>query len=136
MPVKKTTKKAPAKKATKAPVKKVALAKAAPAAAMSSAKKETCSSVCSTSTRTILLLVANTVLLLFLISNFGIKKALNDMEIKRVGGAENYELIQKIYELDTFKQQQQFQIEQTYQALQAAGQQPEGAMMPTEEPQQ
>lgn len=129
MPVKKTTKKTPAKKAAKVPVKKVALTKAAPAA-MSSVKKETCSSVCSTSTRTILLLIANTVLLLFLISNFGIKKALNDMEIKRVGGAENYELIQKIYELDTFKQQQKFQIEQTYQALQAAGQQPVDAMMP------
>lgn len=136
MPVKKTTKKAPAKKTTKAPVKK-SLAKATPSVTMS-ASKEVCAPSCcsSTTVRTILLLVANTVLLLFLVSNFWIKKALNDMEIKRVGGVENYELIQKIYELDTFKQQQQFQIEQTYQALQAAGQQPEGAMMPTEEPQQ
>ena len=128
MPVKKTTKKTPVKKS---------LAKTTPSVVMS-ASKEVCAPSCynSTTVRTILLLAANTVLLLFLVSNFWIKKALNDMEIKRVGGVENYELIQKIYELDTFKQQQQFQIEQTYQALQSAGQQPEGAMMPTEEPQQ
>lgn len=40
------------------------------------------------------------------------------MEAQRVWGMENYELIQQIYELDNFKQQQRFQIEQTLQALQ------------------
>jgi len=72
----------------------------------------------SISTRTILLLVANTILLLFLLSNYTVKKALTDMEVQRVGGVENYELIQQIYNLDNFKEQQRFQIEQTYQALQ------------------
>ena len=43
------------------------------------------------------------------------------MEVQRVGGQENYELIQQIYELDNFKQQQRFQIEQTLQALQGMG---------------
>jgi len=76
----------------------------------------------SISTRTILLLVANTILLLFLLSNYTVKKALTDMEVQRVGGVENYELIQQIYNLDNFKQQQRFQIEQTYQALQGVAQ--------------
>ena len=74
-----------------------------------------------------ILLIANTVLLLVLVSNFGIKKALTDMEVKRVGGMENYQLIQKIYDLPAFQQQQKFQIEQTLQALQSAGTQTPGA---------
>jgi len=41
------------------------------------------------------------------------------MEAQRVGGMENYRMIQEIYEMDAFKQQQRFQIEQTYQAIQS-----------------
>lgn len=118
MPVKKTTKKPVAKKS---PVK-VSLAQASTTASMKSPKADAaCTTSCSSTTRTILLLVANTVLLLFLLSNYTVKKALTDMEVQRVGGVENYEMIQEIYNLDTFKQQQQFQIQQTLQALQGMG---------------
>lgn len=120
MPVKKTTKKPVAKKA---PVK-VSLAQSSTTASMKSTKADAaCTTNCytSTSTRTILLLVANTVLLLFLLSNYTVKKALTDMEVQRVGGVENYEMIQEIYSLDTFKQQQSFQIQQTLDALKGMG---------------
>lgn len=132
MPVKKTTKKPVAKKA---PVK-VSLAQSTTTASMKTTKANTAS--CSSAiNRTTLLLIANTVLLLFLLSNYTVKKALTDMEVQRVGGVENYEMIQQIYNLDTFKQQQQFQIEQTLQALQGMGAEqpailPEDVQLPTE----
>ena len=125
MAVKKAAvKKAPAKKA---PAKSTLLQSNTTA---SMKKTDTCTTSCytSTSTRTILLLVANTVLLLFLLSNYTVKQALTDMEVQRVGGVENYEMIQQIYNLDTFKQQQSFQIKQTLDALQGMG--AEQAMMP------
>jgi len=130
MPVKKTTKKPVAKKA---PVK-VSLAQSTTTASMKTAKTDLS---CSTINRTTLLLIANTILLLFLLSNYTVKKALTDMEVQRVGGVENYEMIQQIYNLDTFKQQQKFQIEQTLQALQGMGAEqpamlPEDVQMPTE----
>lgn len=125
MPVKKTTKKPVAKK----PAAKVSLAQPSATASMKSSKGDlSCTTSCSTTTRTILLLVLNTILLIFLLSNYTVKKALTDMEIQRVGGAENYEMIQQIYNLDTFKQQQSFQIQQTLQALQGMG--TEQPMMP------
>jgi|GEM_PF-2467309 len=135
MPVKKTTKKtSPRNTATavakKAPAK-VSLVQASTAASMKTTKANAvCTTSCygSMSTRTILLLVANTVLLLFLLSNYTVKQALTDMEVQRVGGVENYEMIQQIYNLDTFKQQQSFQIKQTLDALQGMG--AEQPMMP------
>jgi hypothetical protein len=118
MPVKKTI-----KKTTKPVVKKAATTTVAKQTAISTKAMDCKTGSCygSVSTWTILLLAANTVLLLFLLSNYTIKRALIDMEIQRVGGAENYQLIQQIYELDNFKQQQKFQIEQTLKALQSMG---------------
>ena len=104
MPVKKTTKKPVAKKVPA----KVSLAQSTTTASMKTTKADA-ASCASTINRTTLLLIANTVLLLFLLSNYTVKKALTDMEVQRVGGVENYEMIQQIYNLDTFKQQQQFQ---------------------------
>ncbi len=125
MPVKKTTKKPVAKKAPA----KVSLTQSSTTASMKTPKASSSASCYTcTSTRTILLLIANTVLLLFLLSNYTVKKALTDMEVQRVGGVENYEMIQQIYNLDTFKQQQSFQIQQTLQALQGMGE--EQSMMP------
>jgi hypothetical protein len=128
MPVKKTTKKATPRAAAKKAPAKVSLSQAS----TSTMKKAdvSCATTCSTTTRTILLLVANTVLLLFLLSNYTVKKALTDMEIQRVGGVENYELIQQIYNLDTFKQQQSFQIQQTLQALQGMGMEQQQGFFP------
>jgi hypothetical protein len=120
MPVKKTT------KVTKKPaVKSVAATKTV---TQKTTTNPQTSCYTSTSTRTTLLVILNTILLVFLISNYNIKKALTDMEIQRVWWVENYSLIQEIYELDTFKQQQRFQIEQTLQALQwmGMGTQPQG----------
>lgn len=71
----------------------------------------------------IVLLVLNTILVGLLATGYTVKKAMQDMEARRVGGRENYELIQQIYDLEEFKQQQRFQIEQTLQALQAPTQQ-------------
>jgi len=116
MPVKKTTRKTTT---TRKPItKKPTAAKKATTTTKMSNDANCTSCRSSTNTRTILLLVANTVLLLFLISNYTVKQALIDMEAQRVWGIENYELIQQIYELDNFKEQQRFQIEQTLQALQ------------------
>lgn len=132
MPVKKT---AAAKKTTRktATTKKVAastVAKKTPSSSTSIMNCSTGSCYGSVSARTILLLVANTVLLLLLLSNYTVKRALTDMEIQRVWWVENYELIQQIYELDTFKQQQRFQIEQTLQALQGMGMEQEQVFFP------
>lgn len=130
MPVKKTAAKKTTRSTTaKKKVATSAVAKKAPART-STLNCSTGSCYGSVSTRTILLLVANTVLLLFLLSNYTVKRALTDMEIQRVGGIENYELIQQIYELDTFKQQQRFQIEQTLQALQGMGMEQEQVFFP------
>jgi len=117
MPVKKTTRKAPAKKT---PVKKTTAAKKSTPTTVSKTAKPVASSCGALNNNMVatVLLILNTVLLLLLVTYFSPKKAFEQMEAQRVGWQENYELIQEIYELDTFKQQQRFQIEQTLQALQ------------------
>lgn len=111
----------PVKKTTKKPTTRRTASKTITKTASVASSKPTCNTdMCgiSMNTVTLILLIVNTVLLLFVASNFTINRALQNMEIQRVGGIENYETIQKIYELDAFKEQQRFQIEQTYQALQ------------------
>jgi len=134
--VKKTSKKTSAKKTLNLAFKKAMITEVEPMKKMA-ANKMSCKgrSCCSTTWRTIILLIANTILLVFLMT-VGIKKSLTNMEVKRVGGIENYELIQKIYDLPAFQQQQKFQIEQTYQALQAAGTQTPETQTPQGAPQQ
>lgn len=115
----KTTKKVPTKRAT--PTKKTTPTTTKTTRSVASSYNET---VTNSNMITTVLLILNTVLLLLLITYFSPQKAFEQMEAQRVGGQENYELIQQIYELDTFKQQQRFQIEQTLQALQGNTQQP------------
>jgi hypothetical protein len=126
MPAKKaTTRKTTTKKTTtkKTPTKRVTAAKRTDPSSSTRTNTATHSTTNNNMIATVLLIL-NTVLLLLLVTYFSPQKALEEMEAQRVGGQENYELIQQIYELDTFKQQQRFQIEQTLQALQGNTQQP------------
>jgi hypothetical protein len=128
MPAKKkttSTKKSVAKTPAKSIAARKSVATSSSTTSISWMKKDmSCVTSCgSWGTVAIVLLVLNTILVGLLATGYTVKKAMQDMEARRVGGRENYELIQQIYDLEEFKQQQRFQIEQTLQALQAPTQQ-------------
>jgi hypothetical protein len=70
------------------------------------------------------------VVVVFAISFLAAKMAVQNMEVMRAGGSENYKMIKELYKSDAWKQTQAMQIQQTMQALQG---QAAGAMMPTEQ---
>lgn len=63
------------------------------------------------------LLVLNTLLLVRVLYNQV------SLEVEKVGGRDNYKMVQEIYKSDTFKQQQAQQIQQALQLYQGNGQQ-------------
>lgn len=70
------------------------------------------------------------VVVVFVVSFFAAKMAVQNMEVMRAGGRENYKMIRELYKSDAWKQTQAMQIQQTMQALQG---QAAGAMMPTQQ---
>ncbi len=70
-----------------------------------------------------------TIVVAFAISFLAAKMAVQNMEVMRAGGPENYKMIKELYKSDAWKQTQAMQIQQTMQALQG---QAAGAMMPTQ----
>lgn len=74
------------------------------------------------------LLVINTLLLIWVLVNQV------NIEAGKVGGRDNYKMVQEIYKSDSFKQQQAQQIQQALQLYQGNGQAPAEGITPTEQP--
>jgi len=103
------------KKVTKAPAVMVETKK------MSA--KDTCSMNCCANIKHLVmfvLIIINTIMLALILLNQG------KMESNKVGGRDNYNMVQQIYKSEAFKAQQKQQIEQALQMYQggAAAQQP------------
>lgn len=122
MPVKKTT--TAKKTATKKPVAKRTVTKKAPAVVVTenAIKSDTCNTAkacCKTGGLIMMVLtILNTIILLIvLLKSPGTFNALESFEALRVGGEENYNIVQEIYELDSYKQDQSQRLQTTLDFL-------------------
>ncbi len=87
----------------------------------------TCATSCCNKTSALWAIAG--IVVVFAVSFFAAKMAVQNMEVMRAGGSENYKMIMQLYKSDAWKQTQAMQIQQTMQALEA---QAAGAMMPTQ----